>query len=68
MRYGQEIWKSEKENVLVFYSQFDMGLKYKVYRKVSYDGSVKLEFVNSFPTQYMAVNHARQIYDKVVER
>ena len=68
MRYGQEMWKSEKENVFVFYSQFDMGLKYKVYRKVSYNGNVRLEYVNSFPTHYMAVNYARNICDKVVER
>ena len=31
VRDYKKMWKSKKENVFIFYSQFDVGMKYKVY-------------------------------------
>ena len=68
VRDYKELWKSDKENVFVFYSQFDMGKKYKVYRKVSYDGFFRAEYVDSFCTMSEAINYAKNIFDRIVER
>lgn len=59
----KQMWTSENENVFVFYSQFDLGAKYKVYRKVSYDGNVKPKFVIAFDTLGEATTYARKIHD-----
>lgn len=64
----KQVWKSEKENVFVFYSQFDMGAKYKVYRKVSYDGNIRAEYLIAFETIGEAVKYASQIFDKVINK
>lgn len=68
VRDYKEMWKSEKENVFVFYSQFDMGMKYKVYRKVSYDGNIRAEYLISFGTMGEAIQYAKQVYDGIVEK
>lgn len=62
----KELWKSEKENVFVFYSQFDMGAKYKVYRKVSYDGNIRAEYLIAFESLGKAVEYAKKVVDKIV--
>lgn len=64
----KELWRSEKENVFVFYSQFDMGAKYKIYRKVSYNGFIRAEYINSFYTIAEAVGYAEKVLDKIVEK
>lgn len=64
----KEMWKSEKENVFVFYSQFDMGRRYKVYRRVSYRGICRLEYLNAFETIGEAVRFAEKVFDEVVEK
>lgn len=64
----EEMWRSEKENIFVFYSQFDMGMKYKVYRKVSYGGLIRAEHIASFGTHGEAVKYAMKIFDKIVDR
>ena len=61
-----QLWNSEKGNVFVFYNQFDMGAKYKVYRKVSYDGNIKSEYVIAFETLGEAITYAKKIYDVCV--
>lgn len=64
----KEMWKSEKENVFVLYNQFDMGAKYKVYRKVSYDGNIRAEYLIAFITIGEAIRYAKQVYDEIVEK
>ena len=59
----REMWRSKKENVFVFYSQFDMGMKYKVYCKVSYDGNIRAKYLISFETIGEAIMYAKQVYD-----
>ena len=66
---GNEVlWLSEKENVAVVYVQFDLGEKYKVYRKVRYDENSIWEFNNAFGTQSGATRYAKQILDREIER
>lgn len=66
---GNEVlWLSEKENVAVVYVQFDLGEKYKVYRKVRYDENSIWEFNNAFGTQGEATRYAKQILDREIER
>lgn len=66
---GNEVlWKSKKENVAVAYSQFDMGEKYKVYRKVKYNESFIWEYVISFGTQGEATRYASKILDVEVKK
>lgn len=66
---GNEVlWSSEKENVAVVYAQFDMGKKYKIYRKVRYDEKSIWEFYNAFGTQGEAIRYAKQILDREIER
>ena len=64
----KQMWKSEKENVFVFYNQFDMGMRYKVYRKVSYDGNVRVEYMTAFGTMGEAVQYAKRVHDALVEK
>ena len=66
---GNEVlWLSEKENVAVTYAQFDLGMKYKIYRKVKYGDNSIWEFNNAFGTQSEAIRYAKQILDKEIER
>ena len=64
----KQMWKSENKNIYVFYNQFDLGAKYKVYRKVSYDGNIKSEYLIAFNTIAEAINYAKNINDIIVER
>ena len=64
----EELWRSEKENVFLFYNQWDMGAKYKIYRKVFYGEKIGLEFVNSFTTHGEALTYAKKIHDTLIER
>lgn len=69
--YGNEVlWKSEKENVAVAFNQFDLGNKYKVYRKVSYlpENYRMWECLISFCTMGEATSYAKKIYDVLVMR
>lgn len=61
-------WTSHKRNVIVIFNQWDMGNKYKIYRKVRYGSNELLEYVISFGTQGEAVAYANNIYDVIVER
>lgn len=63
-----ELYESEKKNVYVFYDQWDMGAKYKIYRKVNYGIRIGLEYVNSFVTQGEALAYAKKIHDCLIER
>ena len=63
-----ELWESEKKNVYLFYNQWDMGGKYKIYRKVDYGIRIGLEYVNSFSTYGEAFSYANKIHDVLVER
>ena len=59
----KELWRSEKGNVFVFYNQFDMGMKYKVYCKSSYDRNIRAKYLISFETISEALNYAKQVHD-----
>ena len=63
---NEALWKSEKGNVAVAFSQFDMGDKYKVYYKVSYlpENFETWEFLIAFATIGEAVSYAGKIYDE----
>lgn len=52
----------------VAYSQFDLGEKYKVYRKVRYDENSMWEYSIGFGTQGEATRYAERILDVEVER
>ena len=68
---GNEVlWKSEKGNVAVAFSQFDMGDKYKVYHKVSYlpENIETWAYAYAYGTMGEAMNCARKIPDNVVVR
>lgn len=66
---GNEVsWLSENGNVTVTYSQFDLGAKYKVFRKVKYGDNSIWEYNNAFGTQSEAMSYAKKIYDVEVER
>ena len=66
---GNEVlWLSEKGNVAVAYAQFDLGEKYKVFRKVKYGDNSIWEYNNSFGTQGEATKYAKQILDTEIER
>ena len=66
---GNEVlWLSEKGNVAVSYAQFDLGAKYKVFRKVKYGDNSIWEYNNSFGTQGEAIMYAKQILDTEIER
>lgn len=66
---GNEVlWLSEKKNVAVAYSQFDLGEKYKVYSKVRYGENLMWEYRIGFGTQGEAIKYAEQILDVEVER
>ena len=62
------LWKSDKENVAVAYSQFDLGEKYKVYRKVKYGDNSIWEYSIGFGTYGEAVNYAGKILDIEIKR
>ena len=64
----KQMWESENKNIYVFYNQFDLGAKYKVYRKVSYDGNIKSEYLIAFNTISEAINYAKNIKDIIVEK
>ena len=66
---GNEVLRlSNKGNVAVAYSQFDLGEKYKVYRKVRYDENSMWEYSIGFGTQGEATRYAERILDVEVER
>lgn len=71
---GNEVlWMSENGNIALTYSQFDLGAKYKVLRKVKYereDGehNEAWESVNAFTTQGEALNYAKKMNDCDVYR
>lgn len=66
---GNEVlWLSEKENVAVAYAQFDLGKKYKVFRKAKYGNNSIWEYNNSFGTQCEAIKYVKQILDTEIER
>lgn len=62
------LWASEKSNIIVNYDQYYLGMKYKVYRKVSYCGLIRFEYVNGFNTLGEAVTYAKRMNDTIVER
>ena len=68
IRGNELLWLSEKGNVAVTYAQFDLGAKYKIFRKVKYGDSSVWEFNNAFGTQSEAVGYAKQILDVEIER
>ena len=68
IRQNEALWLSNKGNVAVKYSQFDLGKKYKIYRKVNYGDNSVWEYNNAFGTQGEAISYAKQILDREVER
>lgn len=68
IRKNEVLWLSNKENVAVTYSQFDLGGKYKIYRKVKYGDNSVWEYNNTFGAQGEAISYAKQILDREVER
>lgn len=68
IRGNEVLWLSEKENIAVAYAQFDLGGKYKIYRRVKYGDNSTWEFNNAFRTQGEAVGYAKQIFDREIER
>lgn len=68
IRGDEVLWLSENENVSVVYAQFDLGEKYKVFRKVKYDDNSVWEYNIGFGTQSEAVRCAKQILDIEIER
>lgn len=71
---GNEVlWLSENKNIALTYSQFDLGKKYKVLRKIKYkleDGGYNeaWEINNTFSTHGEALNYAKKINDCDVYR
>ena len=63
-----ELWRSDKENVFMFYSRGDLGAKYKLYRNVSYGKRISLEYINSFTTYGEALTYAKKIHDILIKR
>lgn len=43
IRGNEVLWLSEKGNVAVTYAQFDLGAKYKIFRKVKY-GDIQIMY------------------------
>ena len=62
------LWASEKSNIIVNYDQYYLGMKYKVYRRISYNRLIRWEYVNSFNTLGEAVTYAKRMNDIIVER
>lgn len=67
---GNEVlWLSENGNIALTHSQFDLGAKYKVLRKVKYkleddDGYNEMwEYNNAFATHGEALNYAKKMND-----
>ena len=63
IRGDEVLWLSEKGNVAVTYAQFDLGEKYKIFRKVKYGDNSIWEYNISFGTQGEAIKYAKQILD-----
>lgn len=68
IRGNEVLWLSEKGNVAVTYAQFDLGAKYKIFRKVKYGDNSVWEFNNAFGTQGEVTKYAKQILDVEIER
>lgn len=68
IRGDEVLWLSDKENIAVVYSQFDLGEKYKVFRKVKYGDNSIWEFNNAFGTQGEATSYAKKFLDREIER
>lgn len=68
IRGNEVLWLSEKKNVAVAYAQFDLGEKYKVFRKVKYGDNSVWEFSISFATLGEATRYAERILDVEIER
>ena len=62
------LWTSEKSNIIIKYDQYYIGKKYKVYRRISYYGLIRNEFVHGFTTYSEAVAYAKRMNDIIVER
>lgn len=66
---GNEIyWLSDKDNVAIVYSQFDLGAKYKVYRKAKYGNNHHWDYVTAFGFYGEALEYAKKIYDVEVKK
>ena len=68
IRGDEVLWLSEKGNVAVTYAQFDLGEKYKVFRKVKYGDNSVLEYNIGFGMKGEAIRYAKQILDVEIER
>lgn len=57
---GMEIYHSLKDgNVIICYSQFDMGAKYKVYKKNEFG---KYEYQVAFDSVSFSLDYAKRIF------
>ena len=69
-----EVWyKFHGGEVVITYSTFDMGDRFKIYRRVhveqiSGDYAPRWEFIAAFPSPVKAANYARQMYPGKVYR
>jgi len=52
-------YKLKGNNIIICYSQFDMGAKYKIYKRNEYN---KYEHVISFDSVTNALNYAEKIF------
>lgn len=68
IRGNEVLWISENKNVVVAYAQFDLGEKYKVFRRVKYGDNSTWEYKIAFGTQSEAIRYAKQILDREIER
>ena len=68
IRGDEVLWLSEKGNVAVTYSQFDLGEKYKIFHKVKYGDNSVWEYNIGFGTQSEATRYAERISDIEIER
>lgn len=66
---GHEVlYISAKGNLAVVYAMYDLGEKYKVYRRVRYGENRIWEYLIGFNTQGEALKYASQIIDVEFER
>lgn len=59
------MWESKGGNIVVLYSQFDMGEKYKLKRRIRFNGKIDWEYVESFGTLGEAVAYGKFMYDRI---
>lgn len=66
---GNEAYTLSPDGFLAIeYSQFDIGMKWKLYRKVKYDGGSYWSYVESFERIFDAQRYMKMSYDGETKR